>query len=625
MIRYLLTCVWTVALVGSFAGWGAVAGRVLLGRREGDFGERVAWGIALTVALGGLANLLRLISPSGLIGYAAAGLALFLVDAALRLRDPRPEPLEPPPGGIGRLAVGLVVGLAVVRVAASAYTLNHTQLDDHTGYLVFPVQMLETGGLTRDPFCDRRLESALGGGYILNAFAVAVFREESAKLVDLGVGFLAMLAGVLGLARSRGLIAGTWVLPALLVEIDGAPPGNLTPQLIPIALLLAIHRMLGRDERSIGRAAMLGLLAAALVSLKSTLLPIAFFVFALDFLPRIGRAATWRALPIEIAVGLACLAPWMIALKQSSGTYLFPLLGKGVHGTAYGTFYDPKSDMTWEVIQRNAFIVLTDPMVAAAGLTALAAFSTWFGPRREGDGERRRPEDFALIVAPLPSLLVMLCLVAVNPIKRYSYPVLLASMVVSLASILRRTGDPGLDNRRTMLALACVAFFVGARWPDERLFYQLSAHNIRGGLSGRPYVPEAERAAYSAMQAAVPAGEPILAHLKQMYVLDFRRNPVYVADWPGGASPPPGMPVFRGPEPLAAYLTGQGIRYIAYSYADHANFPERNRAGIETWERIATEHGYAFQDSLAALMESRRNVYRDDALVVIDLAAPAPP
>jgi hypothetical protein len=175
-----------------------------------------------------------------------------------------------------------------------------------------------------------------------------------------------------------------------------------------------------------------------------------------------------------------------------------------------------------------------------------------------------------------------------------------------------------------MTALTCAGFFVGARWPEEVLHYQLAAHNISGGLSGRPYVPDAERAAYAAMQASVPPGEPILAHLKQMYVLDFRRNPIHVADWPGGASPPPGIPGFRGPEPVADYLTKQGIRYIAYSYADHANFPDRGRTGIETWERIAAEHGYDFQDSLTALMKSRRNVYRDDTLVVIDLATPAP-
>jgi hypothetical protein len=43
----------------------------------------------------------------------------------------------------------------------------------------------------------------------------------------------------------------------------------------------------------------------------------------------------------------------------------------------------------------------------------------------------------------------------------------------------------------------------------------------------------------------------------------------------------------------------------------------------EAWERFAFGSAYDFQDSLAALMESRHNAYRDDALVVIDLARPA--
>ena len=109
--------------------------------------------------------------------------------------------------------------------------------------------------------------------------------------------------------------------------------------------------------------------------------------------------------------------------------------------------------------------------------------------------------------------------------------------------------------------------------------------------------------------------------LKGKALLDFRRNPVHVADWPGGASPAPGLPCFRGPEPLAAYLLNQGIRYVAYSYADQCNFPRRDYDynTFTLWDRVACQHAYDFQDNLSELMKTRERVYDDGRLVMLDL------
>ena len=63
---------------------------------------------------------------------------------------------------------------------------------------------------------------------------------------------------------------------------------------------------------------------------------------------------------------------------------------------------------------------------------------------------------------------------------------------------------------------------------------------------------------------AVPRGAPVLARLPEPYLADFRARRVLLCSMPGMASPPPGMPLAEGAEPVAAYLVRQGVRYLAY-------------------------------------------------------------
>jgi hypothetical protein len=68
-------------------------------------------------------------------------------------------------------------------------------------------------------------------------------------------------------------------------------------------------------------------------------------------------------------------------------------------------------------------------------------------------------------------------------------------------------------------------------------------------------------------QDAVPSGQTILEATKTAYGYDWRRNPVYIADYPGMAGLPPGPPVFGDAEALRAYLLHCGIHYVIYDRA----------------------------------------------------------
>ena len=110
-------------------------------------------------------------------------------------------------------------------------------------------------------------------------------------------------------------------------------------------------------------------------------------------------------------------------------------------------------------------------------------------------------------------------------------------------------------------------------------------------------------------------------------MLNFRRNTIYTVDW-AQASPPPGMPAFRGPEALAHYLLSQSIQYVAFSYGDPCTLlkPRADRFAdrLPPWNVSQYQSECDFVDSLIGLaLASRIQIYDDGVNSVMDLAEPA--
>ena len=126
------------------------------------------------------------------------------------------------------------------------------------------------------------------------------------------------------------------------------------------------------------------------------------------------------------------------------------------------------------------------------------------------------------------------------------------------------------------------------------------------------------------LQASIPAGEPILARVDVPFLMDFKRNPIYVVDDPGMVSPPPGMPVNQGAEALAKYLLDLGIRFVVFSYDNEANFSYQNyayRLGPEQHpiRRTVASRIFDFNKSLQQLALTRRHHYDDGMAFALDL------
>jgi hypothetical protein len=233
----------------------------------------------------------------------------------------------------------------------------------------------------------------------------------------------------------------------------------------------------------------------------------------------------------------------------------------------------------------------------------------------------------AFLVAALASHAVLTAMHP-TPAYRYSWAFLFACLLVALIGSLSRGAREGWPAIRTaapgFLALASLAFAHGS---EAREHWAGLPATIRQSLeqSRSPGFKRRWARRYSGMQQAVPAGETLLTRLEYPFTLDFSRQTVFVADYPGGSSPPPGMPSFQGAEALAAYLIGQGVRYVAYSYRSEAGFDlerwgHRRHEETHPWTQAQARLAFDFQRSLDELGKTRAIVHDDGDVFVIDLA-----
>jgi hypothetical protein len=123
----------------------------------------------------------------------------------------------------------------------------------------------------------------------------------------------------------------------------------------------------------------------------------------------------------------------------------------------------------------------------------------------------------------------------------------------------------------------CGVFFDKILSKRERLYYDLDQLRTLASVRYHRFEPYSVALDAGAMQHngevvrraqdAVPSGQTILEATKTAYGYDWRRNPVYIADYPGMAGLPPGPPVFGDAEALRAYLLHCGIHYVIYDRA----------------------------------------------------------
>ena len=631
---------WSLCVCMSLVGWGGGLARLV--RLPRDLGSAGCLGVGLAVCYGGVVGFLGIAGPAAAGGLVVLGLAV----GAAQIRSlefPAFAELLPE-GWPARCVLGAIVLLAVLGVVGHVYYADYDVYDDYLAYLVYPQKLLTTGALGLEPFSERRLQTSLGGMYFLQSLVLVGAGFFYLHTIDPAFG-LALTLLLLVAAMARQGVVLPWRLGVLLLALLLMPTIlNLTAIVLPLALMLFVYLLVDGDPNfaagsfTVGRIVAFSLVGAALVAIKSVYLPWIGFFLAFVYGRRIvldGFAErSWREPAAVMTLTALLLLPWMLVSLRDVGTALFPVLGMGFHASRYGIY-----PTTWELAPASDYLgalLRTGKIIFLQSLLAWLIFV--FGGRARGWAATMTGLGFLVASLVLALVVAVGSGVAVH-FPRYAYPGVGAALLVAAyrAAIAASLPARLRAARRRAAAVAMAGFAAaGAGYHGLIQYYGHAVTNLGMAVLGPAYRPAmlafivshdggAEPRAIARMQQAVPAGATILERLDYPFLMDFRRNTVFVADYPATTSLPPGMPAFQGPEKLAAYLLGVSIRYVAYAYADQARFPDWEKSLYNTgdrWIDFDTKLAFDFQHNLAALMQTRRLIYKDDERVVIDLAEP---
>lgn len=648
MISYLISFSWGICLLLSLIGWGKVLNHILFPNQRIDWGQRAAWGLAFSVLIGGVLNATGTISPITILIFLGLGLLYCLVDLVNHrqsiatnlsqlFQESRKDKIIL--AGLATVSILILIQYAGwiytgrVNFANMVYADGFNTSDDYHAYLVFPHKMLQLGSMGLEPFSERRMTS-LGGQSFLHTFIVSVLSDTNLNIIDPGLALIITVGLIIGFFQKNPASTRRVIFTILFVLLIAVPKANTTSMMLPVALFLSLFRILDSKEIErnswISNACIIALISAALCTLKSSLIPASAIVFAVSYICYFISSPTklkvvWEFGLATVLVGIFLL-PWMISLYQSSGTLLYPLLGKGYHASAYGITFKSGATLLGTVkTALGAFRGIYVFILILLGCLSLSIRPLKFANLPAESSFSNRQAPLSMTVAALVATVVVGVLTENADPFRYSFSHLFPAIIILIMLAMTDTGALNKNGVANFFiaAVFCAGLAISYDWDITKQTYSAYVKNIQFGLTNPSLVSAKQKSQYAALQQSIPQGETVLTRLDAPFILDFKRNQLFLADWPGGASLPPGMPAFKGPEALANYLVSKSIRYIAYSSwsLNHPADVDTSGPGLSSWFRLQSQLSHDFRDNVQQLAKTRKKLYEDGENFVLDLGS----
>jgi len=517
------------------------------------------------------------------------------------------------------------------------FTLN-PWVDLKGGYITLPLRLLSEGNLGEDPFNTNR-SLALGGLSLLQAFPLLILPPTYIHVLDPGIAILALPLVLHGLGRRRGWSAWLADVLTLFCLVLRSPRVSSSASLLPTVFLLSGYGMLEdlamqQRVRTVDLCA-LALLAMAVMTLKNTLVPGTCLILGIYLiLDWIVRRDLYRSIVSGLTSGLIMLlllAPWFVSSYRAAGTPLYPLLGEGYRASSMVEMPRPAPlrDLASEARRYSSFV--QDPrlllffLLSAPGLAVSLRRDLWRG---------RGIAYVAVVLGSTPILFLYARTFSIDWL-RYSYNYLTLVILTSFALLLGAA-----EGRAWLQGL----FPGGPRWVGGLLvllsiagglyhcrYIPRTLEMITNELAGKGWDPNLELSSYRRLQSSIPVGQKFLAFLPMAHLLDFGRNPINVVDAMCAISPPPGMPLRRGPEDVAKYLRELGITWIAFRETtwypggetrDAEDLRRWSDVCEDSWMRSLVYTNYLMTNCIESLTVIYETTRFENDLVLIDLDRP---
>jgi hypothetical protein len=623
---YVLLCLWALCLSLAWIGTGWQIMRVL-GFTEISWSLSGVVGLSAFIFVGGFLNLAGLVHRPSLIVLVVLGDILFAVTLASsksRLSESWASFVQQP---LYVRSLALVCAAMLIIFASVSLIFSWVNVfDDLPAYLSFPVKLIQLGSLPFDPFSERRVQSGLGANFFLQSFMLVVGDVRSMCFIDAGAGLILFAGCIYQAGRRLGNTAAVCLSLVVLILLVPLSHLNLTMATLPAAIFTALFLIETADEApAVSKSALLALLGAAVAMLKSTYLPLALLILLTWHLLRL-REGPWKRAVREALIGgvlfLVALLPWMLDLKRKEGTMLYPLLGKGYEIAAYGPVPHFFSAGLYPVEAGLAVLIVC----------AVAAAMNWMAARglRHASKVSLMALSGGLVVLPISIA------VAGSELSRYTRPFLLPLALILLASLARISLMGGSERARRLILGTCAATLVlglvtyGKRDRSLIFYKYIFRHRQAEAALDSSYfklsddVLARENKRQWRLQNTIPPGQAVYASFLPTFAMNFQRNSIYIADFPGMTSLPPGMPTQGAPTALRSYLLSKSVRYVAYSRKLTAEMDEvlhepPPKPG-HTWSYMEALNSTDVDRQILSLSETCRVIYDDGDERVIDLS-----
>ncbi len=633
-----------VVLLASSYGWGSLVARAIYGQRQ-PAGFSSALGCAVWIFVGGVLNITHTIGPFSLNALIVVGIGLTLLDL---LQSPRPKSdMHPRPEHLPKLIILVVTAFyAFTLLPTTAFNFH----DDFHTYLLYPMQMLQTGAagtavddlrgygtLTAQSFLLSPLLLYLPISFA-NGFDLVFCYMVCGFLID----DIGKKAGLHWLFRLIPVLAFILIHP-LYVNLSALYSGSLM-----VLGLLYASRLAAEVEPGKLGALIVGLLppalfASCLASLKLTFVGfVAVYVVSfIAFFPALGwqaRQAIWAGASL-ISMSLLLALPWA-AVSLSSYSELIGKAIANITGSG-GWSYDGSDTSTGPMGLFSASRLSWGGSFIAYLLMLFAIALALAGSMRRLWRSERVARDRNLIVGASAFIAVLLSTVLISYqvrpdlTVRYATPLLIAvfPMTISLlaSSLSLQISQDRAVRMSTLGAILLIGqVLVMGQFVD--VFATNLSKALRQGtilsfpLSGRGFtfihsaLARETRDAVRAAQDTIPQGEPFFAWLATPFHLDFARNGILTLDTPGLAVLADRVDLESGHPGFVDYLRRRGIRYLMWN----ENSPGMRGEKALEWELNTRRQALARDNlkmiqTMRALSDTHVSLFDDGSLVVIDI------